>query len=262
MLLLSEKILKDISTSKPWLQIPEYCPGTQPFNVIKSMCHIQDRASASFNWSHSPARAWLNGYDASYQYLYFNESGNRYIHAYTRTINSSGVVYGDNYNKFYDKFTDYTNDNFVEKAFTSEERSRIITSKIVDDSTENGVDVYDEIFILSKAEVEKYFPDIHKQKWTINDSYTDIIACTTQYVERMDFEDPDKCHYKSWLLRTVATQEEAREDYDFYKSSSSSSFNSSDIYYFIDESNRSGNMRIGLPTSLGFRPAMWVKLKD
>ncbi len=83
-------------------------------------------------WKTSTMRSWLNGYDAS--------------------ANTGG--------------SDYTNDNFLNTAFSDKEQTAIAQTTVVnDDNTDYGTDggdnTTDRIFLLSIAEVydRSYFPD-------------------------------------------------------------------------------------------------------
>ncbi len=83
----------------------------------------------SITWAKSTIRSWLNGYDASY--------------------NTVG--------------TSYTSDNFINTAFTNEEKAKIVTSNVPahanpDYSTVSpGNATTDKIFLLSITEAQQYF---------------------------------------------------------------------------------------------------------
>ena len=86
-------------------------------------------------WETSTMRSWLNGYNAS-----------------SNTGGSSGI--------------DYTNNNFLNTAFSAKEQTAIANTTVVNDDnptygTEGGNNTTDKIFLLSIAELENshYFPD-------------------------------------------------------------------------------------------------------
>lgn len=84
-------------------------------------------------WETSTMRSWLNGYNAS-----------------KNTGGSTG--------------TDYTNDNFLNTAFSANEQAAIAQTTVVngpntDYGTDGGNNTTDHIFLLSLAEVRSYFPD-------------------------------------------------------------------------------------------------------
>ena len=77
-------------------------------------------------WEKSTIRSWLNGYEASY--------------------NTVGK--------------DYTAENFIDAAFTAEEKAKILTSNVPDNpyhSTSPGNPTTDKIFLLSFVEAQTYF---------------------------------------------------------------------------------------------------------
>lgn len=80
----------------------------------------------TYTWDNSAIRSWLNGYGGS------KNSAN----------------------------TDYTNDNFIDAAFTEEEKARIIESNVSADATpgkpQPGYPTTDKIFLLSDVEAQKY----------------------------------------------------------------------------------------------------------
>lgn len=86
-------------------------------------------------WETSTMRSWLNGYDAS-----------------ANTGGSSGI--------------DYTEDNFLDTAFSAKEQRAIVETTVVNDDntdydTEGGNDTTDRIFLLSLTEASNrnYFPN-------------------------------------------------------------------------------------------------------
>ena len=87
----------------------------------------------SVTWETSTMRSWLNGYVAS-----------------SNTGGDSGV--------------DYTNDNFLDTAFSAKEQAAIADTKVVNDdngSVDGGNDTTDKVFLLSIAEAKNtsYFAD-------------------------------------------------------------------------------------------------------
>ncbi len=84
----------------------------------------------SITWAKSTIRSWLNGYDASY--------------------NTVG--------------TSFTSSNFIDAAFTAEEKAKIVASKVPAHanpsySTSPGVATTDKSFLLSITEANNYFKD-------------------------------------------------------------------------------------------------------
>lgn len=82
-------------------------------------------------WETSTIRSWLNGYEA-----HLNKSGN------------SGI--------------DYRSNNFMDKAFSAEEKAAIALTKVVNDDnpkygTEAGNNTTDKVFLLSRDETLQYF---------------------------------------------------------------------------------------------------------
>ena len=82
----------------------------------------------SSTWEKSTIRSWLNGYDASY--------------------NTVG--------------TDFTSSNFIDTAFTAEEKAKIVLSNVPahanpNNSTSPGNATTDKIFLLSITEAKNYF---------------------------------------------------------------------------------------------------------
>lgn len=78
-----------------------------------------NKTSKSVTWETSTLRSWINGYNSS--------------------SNSDEI--------------DYTNNNFIDKAFSSSEQSAIIDSEVSNDG--NGNDTVDKIYLLSETESEK-----------------------------------------------------------------------------------------------------------
>ena len=176
-------LVLDKNDKGQYLIISEKVLDVKPYNVKPSKVPIggyQDGDSQivisantginSITWENSTIRSWLNGYDESFNTV------------------------GDN----------YTNDNFIDTAFTAEEKAMIVSSNISADSNPNfstppGNATTDKIFLLSIAEVQNYFS---------NDA--NRLADATNYtmnrgadIEATSDEAPaDAHHYTHWWLRT------------------------------------------------------------
>ena len=153
--------------------------------------------STSITWEKSTIRSWLNGYDASY-----NTVGN-----------------------------DYTSDNFIDTAFTAEEKARILSSGVSAHanpkySTNPGNATQDKIFLLSVVEANNYYT---------NDA--DRQADATRYAVGTC---TDVHCYASWWLRSPGSS--TNRAADVY---ADGSVNSSGYSVFDDGS--------------GVRPALWVQ---
>ena len=90
--------------------------------------------SHGWKWGNSHTRSWLNGYPGSYNY--------------------------GNY--------DYTNSNFIDAAFTSDEKSMIVNATVPGSKppycTNSTSATTDKIFLLSIAEANRYFTDANDRK--------------------------------------------------------------------------------------------------
>ena len=89
----------------------------------------------------------------------------------------------------------WLNKDFYSEAFSTEEQSKILTSKVINGvnprtGKPGGKDTEDKIFLLSVDEAEQYFADISKRA-----------ADPTKYVKK-NFEDARKAYYM-WGLRTT-----------------------------------------------------------
>lgn len=98
-------------------------------------------------WETSTMRSWLNGYDAS-----ANKGG------------STGI--------------DYTNDNFLDAAFSAKEQAAIAETRVVNEpntdyDTDGGKDTTDRLFLLSIDEAfnSRYFPRFSSSRYAANTAY-------------------------------------------------------------------------------------------
>ena len=142
-----------------------------------------------YAWEKSIIRSWLNGYDSSY-----NEVGNN-----------------------------YTSDNFIDAAFTDEEKAKIVTSNVPAHSSNPEVSpgnpTTDKIFLLSTVEVDKYLT--HDYFKTHN------VEVTKHVIEKCRREN---CHGENaeWF-----------RDPDFFF--------------------RAKYDEVGLGSPFGIRPALWIQ---
>jgi hypothetical protein len=160
------------------------------------------------DWDKSTIRSWLNGYPD-----YYNKAGN-----------------------------DYTSDNFIDTAFTAEEKARILSSDVYDSAkpqngTYTGNATYDKIFLLSIAEAYNYFTGMADRKADatnyaiskgvkVSGSTTDN-TCTS-----------DHC-FTSWWLRSPGS-------YAYFA-----------MRILIDGDVYRNGDQVG--KNYGVRPAMWVQ---
>ena len=145
-------------------------------------------------WAESTIRSWLNGYGKS-----------------------------DNIQS-----QDYTSSNFISRAFTSEERSRILSVQIVNANNPNfgtpgGVNTTDKVFLLSIDEVEP------------------LLGLTGR-----DLCSKIHCLSDSWWLRSPGSSptKAAIVDYEGYLLSGGNLVNSTDGSYQL--------------TFISVRPALWL----
>ena len=102
-----------------------------------------------FTWDKSTIRSWLNGYEASY--------------------NKAGI--------------NYTSNNFIDTAFTGEEKKQIYWSDVPAHEHPNynyarpGNATHDRIFLLSVVEVNNYFPT-NTARQAYNTSYAEGYDCS------------------------------------------------------------------------------------
>ncbi len=101
----------------------------------------------NLTWETSTMRSWLNGYNAS-----------------SNTGGSNGI--------------DYTNDNFLNTAFSAKEQTAIVDTAVVNDKnptyqTDGGSNTTDKIFLLSIAEANNsnYFPNGNSSRISTNTAY-------------------------------------------------------------------------------------------
>ncbi|MBQ9395785.1 MAG: hypothetical protein IJU23_09770 [Proteobacteria bacterium] len=127
----------------------------------------------SITWERSTIRSWLNGYGSSY--------------------NTVG--------------TSYTSNNFIDTAFTPEERARIIASKVPAhvnphwSSIPAGNETTDKIFLLSVVEAESYFTTNEARKAYTTPyaayNYNDVLLSSDYCI--MNYYILSKCSVNWWL---------------------------------------------------------------
>ena len=175
-------------------------------------------------WETSTIRSWLNGYGGSY-----NTVGN-----------------------------DYASDNFIDTAFTDEEKAKIIPYNITEHSdsslptpSDNDNATMDKIFLLSIEEAKKYFADEDDRSadatdYAIKNNIIRVTAC-----EAMGY-----CHWPKYKKRTfwwLRSQDTLSKTYAAIVSNLGN-FSDAIVDY---------NAEIE-PTKPerydGVRPAMWVQL--
>ena len=135
----------------------------KPYDTTKIVKPYNTTKIAVF-WEKSTIRSWLNGYDASY-----NTAGN-----------------------------DYASDNFIDTAFTDEEKKQIVASTLSTDATT------DKIFLLSKDEVKKYFsddddPSTDATEYAIKNGAALVTACEAGGACYW----PKYRHHTIWWLRSM-----------------------------------------------------------
>ena len=154
--------------------------------IIYKMQYIGDYPKREVTWQKSGVRSWLNGYDGSQNY--------------------HGI--------------DYTSDNFINAAFNSGEKQRILTTKIVTGNnptygTNGGNDTNDRLFILDYYEAETYLsnPENRRLVITAYAKSTGEDDSSSSYCSKACDPMCSYCRtYKSntWWLRTPGnTQEQA-----------------------------------------------------
>ena len=162
-----------------------------------------DEQGKQVTWERSSIRSWLNGYEASY--------------------NADGE--------------DYTSDNFIDKAFTAEEKSRIVESNVPAHPNPNsykinpGNPTTDKIFLLSVFEAEEYFGD-----------HSSCKADATEYLANQSgvyTVKSDGHKYVFWWLRSPA--------YGLDKAAR-----------VMPESYYGDILAGSVDSNTGVRPAMWV----
>ncbi len=161
-------------------------------------------SSAQLNatWKESTLRSWLNGYGAS---------------------NNNASI-------------DYAKDNFINTAFSNEERKHIKSVTVSNaDKDIGGEDTTDKIFLLSLSEVNSYFKDEDARK-AIPTTYAKNVK--NAYIDPK-CTDGDNCP-TLWLLRTPG------------KSLLQASY-----VYFTGEID--SDIGIGVSENgIGLRPAIWI----
>ena len=155
-------------------------------------------------WEKSTIRSWLNGYDAS-----CNTDGN-----------------------------DYTNDNFIDTAFTAEEKARIVACNVTShDNTSSDNATMDKIFLLSIQEANVYFA-LDAIRWA---DATNYAIQNGVEVENVRLSNGFVHHYGGWWLRSPGFTEE----FASYVDQAPGSINDTGIGVNYDR--------------IGVRPAMWVQ---
>lgn len=162
--------------------------------------------SMTITWEKSTIRSWLNGYDASY-------------------------------NK---ACTSFTSDNFIDAAFTAEEKSQIVQSYVPAHanpsySTSSGNATTDKIFLLSLVEAKNYILS--------DDAFR---ATATPYVQAKSvYGNSNNDFLCSWWLRSPGSNSERAGCV------TNNSDIGSDLHYvgaFVESTNAE------------VRPALWVNL--
>ena len=164
----------------------------------------------SITWEKSTIRSWLNGYDSSY--------------------NTLG--------------TSFTSSNFIDTAFTPEEKARIIASNVPAhaSSTPVGNATTDKIFLLSVVEAESYFTTSEARKaygtlYAIKYGLYAVNYDTSEQCTRYNYQ-VNKCSADYWLRSP---------GYDSTRAASVTT--SGEVY---------NTMSAYSP--LGVRPALWLNL--
>jgi len=137
-----------------------------------------NKTPTSITWEKSTIRSWLNGYDASY--------------------NAAGMVYSS---------------NFIDTAFTPAEKAKIAASEVPADKNPNsrtdaGGQTTDQVFLLSIAELNKYFPNAADRKADAT-RYTVKKGARVERSSSHNITFDGKCTdphcYSFWGLRTPGT---------------------------------------------------------
>ncbi|MBQ4358673.1 MAG: hypothetical protein II767_00285 [Proteobacteria bacterium] len=179
----------------------------------------------SVKWEKSTIRSWLNGYDSSY--------------------NTSGFAYT-------------SNNNFIDRAFTPEEKARIIESNVPAHpnpyyNTPAGKATTDKIFLLSVVEA-RYFTTNQARKayatlYAIHhgaDAYYGDTGCTANNTNTNSYH-VDKC-LAVWWLRSPGEKSNSAAIVNL-----DGMFQSSNVYEHEDNSNFYNRFT-------GVRPALWLNL--
>ena len=197
----SSIIIVPMNTSSSVKKILDYQPYYET-TLSNSNLDVGD------TWEKSSIRLWLNGYGASYNPSY----------------------------KTFEK--DYTKENFIDTAFTAEEKSKIIQSEVPahkhpDYDTNPGKTTKDKIFLLSIVEANKYFTSNEERK-----------ADATRYAVKQGVLGDNKtctddCN-ADWWLRSLGGDSDA----------------AASVY---GDGSTATDVNQVLRGSEGVRPAMWVK---
>lgn len=157
--------------------------------------------------------------------------------------------------------TDYTNDNFIKKAFNETEREHI---QLVTNTNpkgpmgiSGGVDTEDRVFLLSVNEVKNFFP---------NDTLRE--ALTTEYAKNLDPKvvyGPEGCSGDEckafWLTRTPGDnlQRIIRVFYNGFICPHGTSLYYRVYVYTMIINGIPYNYQFIFPSDHGVRPAIWIK---
>ena len=169
----------------------------------------------SITWERSTIRSWLNGYDSSY-----NTVGN-----------------------------DYTSNNFIDTAFTAEEKAKILASTVLPHLNPSGHRpdpgnaTTDKIFLLSILEANHYFATDTDRKayatlYAVNNGLNSVNYDSKKTCTTSNFQE-NKCS-ANWWLRSPST---------------SSTYDNTGAEYVSDD-GRCNTYYVN--TARGIRPAMWV----
>lgn len=132
---------------------------------------------------------------------------------------------------------EWLNGDFYNNAFTSEEKSKIITSTIINDDnadtgTDGGNDTSDKLFLLSIDEANSYFIDKEDRK-----------AYATLYLQKLVDEDEGAF---GWWLRTPGKKHQTLGGMSIYQS-----YVGSNGYVYTE------GCTVAVYNN-GLRPAMWI----
>lgn len=140
------------------------------------------------------------------------------------------------------------NESFLSKAFTTEEAEKIVTSSVSTNDAYGTYTTNDQVFLLSKNEVKKYFS-----------STSAMAAKPTAYAKsKMNRDDAvSKKGYCTWWLRDMS---------EIYKETSAYNFmeGTYNIAYYIkyDEGIANDNGMVGFNDHFGIRPALRIQLSN
>ena len=178
-------------------------------------------------WAQSTMRSWLNGFGAA--------------------ENLAG--------------TDYTNDNFIQKAFNETEREHIQqvtnTNPAGPMGVSGGEDTQERVFLLNVNEVKQYFPTAESRE-----------ALTTEYAKNLNpkvLYEPDGCSGDEckafWLTRTPG--DNLKRIIRIFSNGFICPHGTS-LYYTVhtfsfDMGGHTQTYEVIVPSEHGVRPVIWVK---